>query len=91
MTDQQIYVEDVIIDIAKKIAPELVTTRDEISKITECFDFRQVLDEITPLNEDETLDLLDTLATTLPQDAAKEHITSTFMTLLLAKEAALDE
>lgn len=91
MTTPQLYVEDVIVDIVKTIAPERATTRDEIAKITECFDFRQVLDEITALSEDETLVLLDTLAQTFPQDTAQEHITSTFMTLLLAKEAALDE
>lgn len=91
MTTPQLYVEDVIVDIVKMIAPERVTTRDEIAKITECFDFRQVLDEISTLNEGETLDLLDTLAQTLPQDTPQEHLTSTFTVLLLAKEAMLDE
>jgi hypothetical protein len=47
MTTPQRYVEDVIVDIVKMIAPERVTTRDEIAKITEHFDFQQVLDEIS--------------------------------------------
>jgi hypothetical protein len=71
MTTPQRYVEDVIVDIVKMIAPERVTTRDDIAKITEHFDFQQVVDEILPLNEDETLDLLDTLAESLPKTLHK--------------------
>jgi hypothetical protein len=70
MTTPQRSIEDVIVDVVKLIA----LSESQHAKTFQdhrMLRLSQVVDDILPLNEDETLDLLDTLAESLPKTLHK--------------------